>query len=328
MRFVSIKSAPRSLAIVAFVAIVAIFAGTLTFSAKASARPATKVFLNGVPSPVYFNDGDSFTVLGGPYAGSKARLAGFNTLESYGGVHFWGDWTPHELYINAKMGTLNARRGVWRCTSDLSRDGYGRILWDCPGLTMSQVRLGLAHAMTVTPNPSSPELLAAQHAAQRERRGMWAHGVPEFVLTSTHSASEPYFRGRPYNRLVSSKDGHSEKWRHGSTYAECENVCRVDRVFDESRLVAAAQRLREYPELREMLAPYSDVYLLNVIGEYARCEEMAYMKDKAHVDPVKARLEELAKEGAFGSYNEVPGACMVFVDFKRRYGQRAAACLP
>ena len=321
MRMASKQTVARTLAF----ALIAV--GALWTAAPALAKPATKVFLNGTPSPVFFNDGDSFTVLGGPYAGTKARLAGFNTLESYGGVHSWGDWAAHELYANAKMGTLNARRGVWHCTSDLNRDGYGRILWDCPDLRLSSVRQGFAHAMTVSPDPSDPELLAAQHAAQRERRAMWAHAVPDFIVTSTHSASEPYFGGRPYNRLVSTKDGHSEKWRHGDFYSECQRVCHVDRVFDAARLKAVAQRLRDDPELHAMLVLYSDAYLLNVVGEYARCDEMAYMKDKDHVEPVKAKLEALAKEGALGSYQEAPGSCMVFVDFMRRYGQRSAACL-
>ena len=91
----------------------------------AGAEPASKVFLNGVPAPVYFNDGDSFRVLSGKFAGLKGRLAGFNTLESYGPVHQWGTWTYKEMYVLAKMATLNARRGTWSCTSR-----YGnRHLW-------------------------------------------------------------------------------------------------------------------------------------------------------------------------------------------------------
>ncbi len=188
------------------------------------ARPASKVFLNGVPAPVFFNDGDSFTVLGGPLEGSKARLAGYNTLESFGPVHRWGEWTAHELYINAKMATLNARRGVWRCHSDLSRDGYGRILWTCPDLIVDQVRKGLGHPMTVTEEPSPQEQLDAMVLAQRERRGMWAKGIPDYVLTSTHSNDEGY-AGTTYNRLVSTKTGASKKWLHTDNYKECQEVC-------------------------------------------------------------------------------------------------------
>ncbi len=190
----------------------------------ALAQPQTKVFLNGVPSPVYFNDGDSFTVLGGALVGSKARLAGFNTLESFGGAHRWGTWDPHELYVNAKMATLNGRRGVWHCTSDMKKDGYGRILWECPDLAVDNIRKGLAHAMSVTADPSPPSFVAAQKLAQEEKRGMWAKGIPPFVVTSTHSNDEGY-EGTTYNRLISTVDGHTEKWLHKNNYKECEWVC-------------------------------------------------------------------------------------------------------
>ena len=216
------------------------------FSASVLAEPATRVFLNGVPAPVYFNDGDSFRVLGGKYAGTKARLSGFNTLESYGPVHQWGGWHAKELYFLAKMATYNAQRGVWNCESDGSTDTYNRILWYCKDLAVDQVKRGLAHAMTVTDEPAKPELVAAQNDAIKNRRGIWAHGVPEFVLTSLHSASEGGGSdGRTYNRMVSSKDGHSEKWLHQDNYAECDKVCHVDKSLpDEAleRFVAAIKR--------------------------------------------------------------------------------------
>lgn len=213
------QPAARALFALAFMAL-----GLVASAIDAAARPASRVFLNGVPSPVYFNDGDSFTVLGGPLAGSKARLAGYNTLETFGPCHRWGTWTTHELYINSKMATLNARRGVWRCTSDMKRDGYGRILWDCPDLATDQIRKGLAHAMTVTAQPSPERYLVAQRLAVAERRGMWAHGVPSYVMTSNHSNDEGY-EGTTYNRLVSVEDGHSEKWKHSDIYKECQDVC-------------------------------------------------------------------------------------------------------
>ena len=196
----------------------------LFLAAGADARPASRVFLNGVPTPVYFNDGDSFSVLGGPLEGTKARLAGFNSLESFGGVHRWGTWDPHELYVNAKMATLNARRGIWHCYSDLKRDGYGRILWYCPDLAIDDLRKGLAHAMTITAEPSPPELIEAQRLAQLEKRGMWAHGVPKYIVTSTHSNDEGY-AGKTYNRLISTADGHTEQWLPTDNYKECQEVC-------------------------------------------------------------------------------------------------------
>ncbi|MBM4342434.1 MAG: nuclease [Deltaproteobacteria bacterium] len=200
-------------------------AAALLFQASSGhARPMSRVFLNGVPAPVFFNDGDSFTVLGGTLEGTKARLAGFNTLESFGPVHRWGNWSPHELYITAKMATLNARRGVWHCHSELNRDGYGRILWTCPDLIIDQIRKGLAHAMTVTEEPAPKDQLEAMAAAQAERRGIWAHGIPEFILTSTHSNDEGY-PGATYNRLVSTRTGASRKWLHKDNYRDCQEVC-------------------------------------------------------------------------------------------------------
>ena len=79
-------------------------------STTRAGEPQTMVFLNGKAVPVFFNDGDSFRVLSGSMKGSKARLAGFNTLESHGPVHSWGDWTVKEMYVLAKMATLHARR--------------------------------------------------------------------------------------------------------------------------------------------------------------------------------------------------------------------------
>ena len=194
------------------------------WTTEAVARPMSRVFLNGVPAPVYFNDGDSFTVLGGPMDGTKARLAGYNTLESFGPVHRWGKWSAHELYVQSKMATLNARRGVWHCHSELNRDGYGRILWTCPDLILDQIRKGMAHAMTVTEEPAPPDQLEAMRSAQAEKRGIWAHGIPEYILTSTHSNDEGY-AGATYNRLVSTKTGASRKWLHGDIYKDCQEVC-------------------------------------------------------------------------------------------------------
>ena len=42
----------------------------LCVGASAQAEVATRVFLNGSVTPVYFNDGDSFRVLAGPLKGT------------------------------------------------------------------------------------------------------------------------------------------------------------------------------------------------------------------------------------------------------------------
>ena len=135
---------------------------TLVAASIAYSEIRAKVFINEIPSPVYFNDGDSFRVLSGKLNGTKARLSGYNTLESFGPVHRWGDWHPYELYINAKMATINGRRGTWHCTTDGSRDTYGRVLMICPDLATDQIRRGFAHAYQVDDTPSNPVYLRAQ----------------------------------------------------------------------------------------------------------------------------------------------------------------------
>ena len=227
----------------------------LLVASSAEAVPATKVFLNGVPTPVYFNDGDSFRVLAGRLRGTRARLKGFNTLESYGPVHQWGTWTRQELSNYATLGTLNARRGVWRCTSDMKKDFYGRILWDCPDLAVDQVRKGYAHALTVTSQPAAAPLLAAQMEAITAKRGFWAHGVPDFVMTSTHSTTEGW---KPYNRLVSSYKGFSKKWKHKHAYRECQTVCVAQSDVSADKVKAFIPTLRANPTLEKALAGLDD----------------------------------------------------------------------
>jgi endonuclease YncB( thermonuclease family) len=190
----------------------------------ALAQPTTRVYLNGEVTPVYFNDGDTFKILGGSLTGSSARIAGFNTLESYGPVHQWGEWTAKELYFNAKQATLNARRGVWHCTSDLSKDTYGRILCNCHDLALDQISKGLAHAMSIDEKPANSELIKVQQEAIKKQVGFWAHGAPEYILTSPHSNDESGTE-ESYDRFVSTLDGHSEKSEHGHVYKPCEKVC-------------------------------------------------------------------------------------------------------
>ena len=190
----------------------------------AGAKPETRILLNGRPTPVYFNDGDSFTVLGGPLKDTKTRLSGFNTLESFGPAHRWGTWDPHELYVVAKQATLNARQGEWHCTSDMKRDSYGRMLMFCPDLIDDDIRKGLAHAYSVDEKPADAHQLELQKLAQAEKRGMWAKGIPPFILTSLHSADEGAGE-KTYNRLISTDDGHTEEWKHQDNYVYCQWVC-------------------------------------------------------------------------------------------------------
>ncbi len=288
------------------------------------AEPVSKVFIDGAPTPVYFMDGDSFRVLTGPLAGRNARLAGFNTLESYGPVHRWGGFHAKELYHNAKLATYNGRKGIWRCFDMHEEDVYGRILLWCPDLAVDQVRRGLAHAMSATPEPAKPMLIEAQADAIKHRRGMWAHGVPQYVLTSLHSINEPGSKDYAYNRLVSTIDGHSAKWTHQEPYAECQWVCRTERVVDEA-LVAAAAKQVEVDLAGTVQA--KGAALQTLVGDYARLGYFSGLDDEVQASALSTLLDEYFAEGRLGPREELQGACNLFVLFERRYGPGRAECL-
>ncbi len=292
------------------------------------AEPATKVFLNGVPTPVYFNDGDSFRVLAGPLKGTRARLAGFNTLESFGPVHQWGDWTARELYYLAKEATLNARRGVWHCTSDMHKDVYGRILWDCPDLVVDQVQKGLAHVMIVGRPSAPPEYLAAQKAAIEAGVGIWAKGVPSYILTSTHSAAEEWGKGKkPYNRLVSTADGMSVKWLHNNVYEPCENVCFTDVRIDPDRLDAFVADMRKAEGVGEVASNYSDDQLKLIVSQYVRFHGTGPLQDEAHEAVFATYIDAGLAESALGDLERSEPVCMVYTPFRQRYGANKLPCL-
>jgi endonuclease YncB( thermonuclease family) len=294
------------------------------FAGHAGADPFTIAYVNGVASRVYFNDGDTFRMQTGPFGGSSARLAGFNTLESYGPAHRWGSWDAYELYIIAKMATLNARRGVWHCTGDGSRDGYGRLLLDCPDLAVDQISKGYAHAMTVDDTPARAEYLRVQQRAMRARRGFWAHGVPEFIMTSVHSVDEYANRSEAAkNRMVSTRDGHSERYEHHEIYDECEWVC-VDEVrADGSRVRAVASELRADASLAPVIGETSNILLTEIVDRFARVRGFP-----AWVSPQqRAALEPRLANASLGTTTRVPGSCMMYVAFQRRYNSTRPACL-
>lgn len=290
------------------------------------AEPRTRVSLNGKAAPVFFNDGDSFRVLAGELAGSKARLAGFNTLESYGAVHSWGDWTRKELYALAKMGTYNAREGVWSCTSDLSKDTYGRYLWDCPSLVVDQIRRGYAHAMSVTSKPAKPDAVAAQREAVKNRRGIWAHGVPEYVLTSIHSSTERAGDRATYNRLVSSVDGHSLKWKHDEEYKECQDVCWQPSKAD--RYQRFLNRWAKQAEVKAWVKSYSSEQLTALItGLLDGGDITSAWRESAHQEGGLKAFNRLKNAGWVDAAHSDIKTCMVYVDFRRRFGAARAVCL-
>ena len=301
----------------------------LVMAGAAHAEPASIVFLNGKPTAVFFNDGDSFRVLQGNMTGMKARLAGYNTLESYGPVHQWGPWTEHELFVTAKMATLNARRGVWHCTSDMKTDTYGRTLWWCPDLAADQVKKGLAHVLTVTDAPGEPALITAMNEAKAAKVGIWSKGIPDWIVTSLHSIEEDVEGHGTYNRMVSTLDGHSSKWQHDEAYKECAKVC-DDGGEDGPRIKVAIAALKAEPALAGAWAQeraYTPAELTLIVNDFARGKAFAQRLRKGDDAGAFAKvLQRLKDEGKFGRVVTLP-TCMTHVPFNRRFGGARAACL-
>lgn len=186
-------------------------------------KTRSHVILDGSRTEVYWNDGDSFRITGGLHAGTKVRLQGYNTLESYGPVHSWGDWKANELSWKAKEATDFARNGVWHCKSSGSKDKYGRLLVQCTDLVEAMVANGHGH-LFLFDEPPPGKSLEMQRKAIEEKKGMWAKGAPDKIITSVHSATEPGLK-TGYNRVVDLKTGKNTKVEHNETYDICEKVC-------------------------------------------------------------------------------------------------------
>jgi endonuclease YncB( thermonuclease family) len=321
-----------------------VVAFVLLASAGARAEAYTKVFVNGTAVPVFFNDGDSFRVQAGPLRGVQARLSGYNTLESFGPAHSWGTWTTKEMYAIAKLATLTARKGVWHCEGDGAKDGYGRLLLFCKDLAAHLIRNGLAHAYSVNSDPADPELLAVQKEAMRERRGMWAHGIPRFVMTSLHSKDEGGDKhGVSSNRLISTYDGHSDKWVHEDTYKECQNVCHevpdatdaeLDKVIvllkadEEAAGVTGAMDaalLRETARALIEMSLRGAPLVVTELGVYGLALPPGITQEQA--GPIVAAMTRISAAKKIVATGKRKDTCQVYVDFKRRFGGERAECL-
>lgn len=197
-------------------------------SAEPAAEVLPAVLLDGVRTSVLWDDGDTFKVVTSDGSkGERARLAGFNTLESYGPVHRWGDWTPQELYGLSKAGGDLASATVWTCAHQEGGGGYGRSKVDCPDLRQALLAAGVAHLFAFDESPSAEDL-AVQAQAQADGAGMWAKGVPTVVVTSLHSLDEKDGQTETYNRVVDTATGVARKVVHAETYAPCQEVCVED----------------------------------------------------------------------------------------------------
>jgi endonuclease YncB( thermonuclease family) len=208
----------------------------LGLGASAAAESSqTSVTLDGEKLGVFFNDGDSFRTVK-PYSKLKVRIVDYNTLESYGPVHKWGEWTPWELYDLSKKATETAKAGSWTCERLRDRDGkaledhYGRNLIRCSDLAQKLISEGLAHAFFMNEADVIPELMEVQRKAIAEKRGMWAKGTPRKLMTSVHSADESPDKPdwQAYNRAVDPVTGIAAKIEHSDTYGVCAEACVED----------------------------------------------------------------------------------------------------
>lgn len=182
--------------------------------------PNGVVVLDGVQTAVHWDDGDTFFA---PGTKIKARLNGYNTLESYGAVHRFG---PGEaaLFEISEQATVLARSQSWHCTIQPGSGGYGRKSVDCPDLKQALLEQGLAHVFAVD-EPADSKDIAAQQRAMSEKLGMWSQGVPKGLITSVHSIDEKPNQKESYNRVVDLTTGLAPKRKHQNTYSSCEWVC-------------------------------------------------------------------------------------------------------
>lgn len=194
--------------------------------APAGAPPGPgQVVLDGRRLTVTWDDGDTFNWVEHGRR-RRARLVGFNALESYGPVHQWGNWTAEELLAVAQEAGKVAAASGWHCQDTGDGGGYGRDAVKCPKLGQALVGQGLAHVFAVD-STADGALLAAQAEASVAGRGMWAKGVPEGIVTSLHSRSERWGQTETYDRVADIRTGRADKRMHSSTYETCQRVCRA-----------------------------------------------------------------------------------------------------
>ena len=221
----------RSLSALWLIALTGVLLGSCGPTRRYAPPPASLrsyqalLILDGEMTAAVWDDGDTFSVR--PAAKGKkirARLKGYNTLESYGPVHRWGDWTQKELYDFAKKAGEVARSHTWICNTSAESGGYGRITADCPELRRRLLSDGLAHAFAIDQEPI-PGDLRLQSESIENKRGMWAKGAPASIITSLHSSDEKYKKGSSYNRLCSTKTGYADVETHNDYYSLCQEVC-------------------------------------------------------------------------------------------------------
>jgi micrococcal nuclease len=205
------------------------------------------VVVGGRALDVIWEDGDTLTFLSGPRKGRDARLMGFNTLESYGPVHRWGDWTPTELWQLALGAAGAAAAEPWECTLGHGKDAYGRLLLDCPKARRRLIEAGWAHVFAYD-DPADPADLAAQRAARADGLGIWAKGTPETIVTSVNADEG----GLVFMRVVSCRTGETRAEHQREDYQICDEICHGPAISGSCMLfVPFDRRYENRPECLE-----------------------------------------------------------------------------
>ena len=134
-------------------------------------------------------------------------------------------------------------------------------------------------------------------------------------------------RDKHYNRVISTLDGHSSPWEHTETYAECEKVC-----HETTRLSAGAARphvekLQNDPALAMGLGEFGPEQLRLLLSDFVREGRVTPIVRDEVRDALEKTLSQWKTEGLLSATEKTNDACMVYVDFKRRFGLTRAVCL-
>lgn len=146
-------------------------------------------------------------------------------------------------------------------------------------------------------------------------------------MTSTHSADEDRTRPVHYDRLISTRDGHSESHEHNNVYRECEWVCNTERYANTDALRAAALALRADAQLAPRLTDYSNLLLEEFASRFVRNGVVPGYVPAELAPDLSARLLQMQSAGVLGTAATRIGACMLYGSFERHYGPNRAACL-
>jgi hypothetical protein len=114
---------------------------------------------------------------------------------------------------------------------------------------------------------------------------------------------------------------------HRDQYGECEWRCVNETRVDEQRVRAAARRLREDRNIAPHLADFGNIVLFELVSRYVRKHELPESVPEEIRPAITARLQAEERAGQLGTTHQVPGPCMLYAQFRRRYGPNRAYCM-